>query len=607
MQIINGKRCSDVLSALLSLGFPKHKDRFRKTNKLTHFFQENNKVSTLAKKRNNQRGDKRLTKIKILTGHKDSLNESRVKNTSHVVRHKSSHPKYTQDEKKQRAVIQKLLCKLFNQEKQEESCKDQHHSKKAMIWPTKMLPWLKNVLINKLNRGENHFSSLDNMEDPAESLFGGESINSVTENWDGNPLLVHRKHRHGFKMVPLLKTLKAKLFGERQPNNFGSLSEALNGDGMNGFGPIPTQGSSHLMGQILRQALGNSDRNTVLNEMRQEFLLAGNHPESEGNEGFEDLTGRNNLAQLNSGLQQGSPIMTEPIQGTGLGQLGGINMLQGNLRTPLMEQPIHAQMLDNGAIAPMPRQPEGGSPLKAAPLLGGLPFGRSPVSGNPLRMSSLSGTPISLPTSRSSPLQSFFSEVPSREGSLLQRAGGFDSPISPSMMHHTSANPTQRMYTESEEELPDSTAQEDNFIERNEPEQRLSQRPKPLGNNLVMEEISDNMARGGNRPLQENPDVDRLMKLQSSFRSTESPTSTRFSRLGLRLPTSSNSIGMTSILSKDIDSINFDDLDAQRSLSFRRGKVLKRGSNSHAYPGKQSASGHDKAVTRYAIKAKQGK
>ena len=477
-----------------------------------------------------------------------------------------------------------------------------------MIWPTKMLPWLKDVLINKLNRGENHFSSLENMEDPTESLFGGQSINSVTENWDGNPLVMHRKHRHGFKMVPLLKTLKAKLFGERQPNNFGSLSEALNGEGLNGFGTIPTQGSSHLMRQILRQALGNSDRNAVLNEMRQEFLLASNHPESEGNEGFEDLTGRNSLAQLNSGLQ-GSPIMSQPIQSTGLRQLGGINMLQGNLRTPFMEQPIHAQMLDNGAVAPMPRQPVGGSPLKAASLLGGSPFGRSPMNGNPLRMSSLSGSSFSLPTSRSSPLQSYFSDVSSRGGSLLERAGGFDSPISPSMMHHTSTNPTQRMYTESEEELPDSTERENNYIERNEPEQRIYQRPKPLGNNLVIEEISDNMARGGNLPLQANPDVDRLMKLKSSFRSTYSPTSTRFSRPGLRLPADSNSIGMTSILSKDIDSINFNDLDAQRSLSFRRGKVVKGGSNSHAYPqaSKTSTPGHDKAVTRYATKAKKGR
>jgi len=580
-----------------------------KTNKLTHFFQENNSnISTPEKQsKSDNWSNKHLTKINISEGYKDrkSLNESKVRNTSHAVKHKTNHSKSSLDESKQRATIRKLLCKLFNIGKEDESCKDKHHSKKAMIWPTKMLPWLKSVLMNKMNRGENHMSFLDNMEDPTESPFDGQSINSISDNWDGNPLLMHRKHRHGLKMVPLLKMLKVKLSGQRSPNSAESLNDALNNEGLNGFGPLPTQGSSRLMRQILKQALGSSDRNAVLNEMRQELLLASNRGESEGTEGVDDLTGRNNLAQLNSGLQ-GSPVMSELSQGAGLEQAGGMSMLQGNMRTPLMEQPIHAQMLDNGVIAPMPRQPVHGSPLKAASLFGGPPIGRSPLIGTPLRMSSLEGSPISSPTSRSPPLPSSFLGAPPRGGSLLQRAGGFDLPMSSSMLQRA-ANPTQRMYTDSEEEVPDFASQEDNFIERNEPEERHSPRATPLGNNLVMEEISDNMARGRNPPAQTNPDLDRLMKLPSGFRST-GPARSRLSRLGLgsnfenglRLPLGSNSLGMSSILAKDEDSINFDDLNSQHSLAFRRGKVLKGASNSHGLiPTEKSTSKrHKKADSK---------
>ena len=46
---------------------------------------------------------------------------------------------------------------------------------------------------------------------------------------------------------------------------------------------------------------------------------------------------------------------------------------------------------------------------------------------------------------------------------------------------------------------------------------------------------------------------------------------------GLQLPV--GSMGMPSILSKDEDSINFNDLNNDRSLAFRRGKVLKGGKN----------------------------
>lgn len=620
------------------VGLRQHEGIIEKTNKLTRFFQENNSsLSTLEdyKKKKDKEGNKPTSHAINSTGKKgkdqesakkidlnfevekgkqknhtnllskikkvnQTLNENSNMTTTEV--HKIRHTKSKEDEKKQKAVIRQMLCELFNISKESDACKEKQHSKKAMIWPTKMIPWLRKVLISKLNRGlNNHMSFLDNMESPTESPFGG-----LTDNWDGNPLLnVRRKHRHGLKMVPLLKTLKAKLYGQRTPGDFGSLNDALNGEGLNGFGPVPTQGSSHLIRQILGQALGGSDRNSVLNEMMQEFVLANNREESEGNEGFADLTGRNSFSQLNNGLQS-SPILPESNQGIGVGQLNGVGMLQGNMRTPLAsEQPIHAQMLDNGAIAPMPSQQIGNFPLKAASLLGGRsPIGRSPLIGSPLRIPSIS--PISSPTSRSSQLQTSVLEAPQGEGSLLQRAGGFDSPISSSLLQRT-ANPTQRMYTEGEGEEQGISSQEDNFIERDVADERrlplrqpaINNMRQSLGNNMVMEEISDNMARGVNLPMQTNPDLNRLLRLRSNFRSRGSPSISKLSRLGLgsnlehglRLPIGSNTMGMASVLSKDEDSLNFEDLKNERSFAFRREKVLKGTSNSlNSIPKKSKAS-----------------
>lgn len=568
---------------------------------------------------------KHLPNIRNNVGKKEnnSSNETKGSNMPVTDIRKKNHTETSQDTKKQKAAIRQLLCELFNISKESEACKEKHHSKKAMIWPTKMIPWLKKVLITKLNRGlNNRMSFLDKMEDPTESPFGGGSPNSLSDNWDGNPFLnMPRKHRNGLKMVPLLKTLKAKLYGQRTPGDFGNLNDALNGEGLNGFGPVPTQGSSHLMHQILSQALGRSDRNSVLNEMMQEFLLANNREESEGNEGFADLTaGTNSFSQFNNGLQQqSSPILPEPNQGIGFGQLGGMNMLQGNIRTPMAsEQPIHAQMLDNGAIAPMSSQSIGNSPLKPASFLGGRsPIGRSPLIGSPLigsplSMSSMPISPISSPTSRSPQLQSSVMEdAPQPGGSLLERAGGFDSPISSSVLQRA-ANPTQRMYTESEGEEQALSSPEDSFMERSEadvrppPERRLPLRRQPfgrqpLGNNMVMEEISDNMARGVRLPMQSNPDLNHLLKLRSNFRSSGRPSISRLSRLGLdndiehglRLPVASNTMGMASVLSKDEDSLNLEDLSNERSLAFRRGKVLKGANNSHLLP-KKSPTHHDK-------------
>lgn len=618
-------------------GLRNHEEKIERANKLARFFLENNSsLSTVKgyKKKVDKERDKhgphiiniankkdkhqksvinsetpKETKDKYHTKHSPKIkaeekenhprNETASSNTTDTEINKTRHKKTNKDEKKQKAVIRQMLCELFNISRKSEACKDMHHSKKAMIWPTKMIPWLRKVLINKLNRGFNdRMSFMDNLQDPTESQFNGRG---VYDNWDGSPFLnLHRKHRHGLKMVPLLKSLKAKLYGQRAPGDFGSLNDALNGEGLNGFGPMPTQGNSHLIRQVLGQALGGSDRNSVLNEMMQEFLLANNREESEGNEGFADFAGRNSLSQINDGLQS-SPVLPEPSQSIGMGQLGAMNMFQGNMRTPLAsEQPIHAQMLDNGAIAPMSSQSIVNSP--ASSFFGDRsPIDRSGLIGSPLRMSSMSAAPISSPTSRSSQLQNSVLQASQRGGSLLQRAGGFDTPISSSVLERT-ANPTQRMYTEGEGVEQDISSQEGNFIERDEGnEKRLPLRQR-VGNKMVMEEISDNMARGVNLPMQNSRDLNRMLKLRSNFRSTGSPSISKVSRLeldsslehGLRLPVASNTMGMASVLSKDEDAINFEDLNNERSLTFRREKVLKGTGNSHLLPN-ESKINHGKA------------
>lgn len=593
-----------------------HKDKKEKGDKLVSFFRDNNgsvllqessdanrdggrlnmshvinstkekgksegrKLSTTksltGEKETKQGYNNHLPVIKKVVGKKENKTGNEINDTSSKPKEQKTHYyDSSQDKKEQKAKFRQLLCALFNVSNESEACKDKHHSKKAMIWPTRMIPWLKRVLLSKLSRGSyNQMPFLDDTNSPSESFFGGGIQNGLSDNWDNDPLLnIRRKQHHGLKMVPLLKSLKAKLYGHGTPGNFGSLNEALNGEGLNGFGPMPTQGSSKLIHQILGQAIGSSDRNSVLNEMMQEFLLANNREETEGNEAFSDLADRNSFSQLNNGLQSSSLLPEPSLQ------------LQGNMRTPLTsEQPIHAQMLDNGALAPMSNQPVGNSPLKGASFLGGRsPIGRSPMVGNHLTFPSMI-RPLGPPTSRSSEFQSSVLEAPQREGSLLQRAGGFDTPISSSVLQRTS-NPTQRMYMENEREEQGISSQGDDFVERNEANERHLPLRQSVGNNLVMEEISDNQARGGNLPMQTNPDLDRMLKLQSTFRSPESSSMSRVARLeldsnlehGLRLPV--GSMGMPSILSKDEDSINFNDLNNDRSLAFRRGKVLKGGKN----------------------------
>ena len=183
-------------------------------------------------------------------------------------------------------------------------------------------------------------------------------------------------------------------------------------------------------------------------------------------------------------------------------------------------------------------------------------------------------------------------------------------PATPSMLGRTSAT-KERMFADSVQEMPDFASRQENFIERNEPlerHQNPSPRPLPrlLGNNLVMEEISDSMARGRNLPVQANPDLERLMKLRSRLRS-RNPTSSRMSGLELgsnygdtlRLSPSSNSLGIASVVAKDEDSINFNDLNSERSLAFRRGKVSKITGNSRAYTkNKSSQQNHKKDNTK---------
>ncbi|XP_068716046.1 uncharacterized protein [Montipora foliosa] len=559
-------------------GRQEHKELFIKKSKLTRFFQENNSSGSVSEKKKKWESKKHVSKIIIPSVNKDQekYNASHVGNTSHVIGHNSNHS--NKHVKKEKAAIWNLVCKLFNISKESEACKEKSHSKKAMIWPTKMLPWLKKVLMNKLFRGDNQMSLLDNVGNPSQIPFAGAMTDKINDNWDENPFVRLQKHRHGLKMVPLVQNLKARLFGQRQPNSVGSLNEALNGEELNGFG----QGSPHLFHQILRQALGGSDRDAVLNEMRQELLLASDRGESEGNERFEDLNGRNTLAQLNNGMQS-LPIMQEPSQNIGIRQPGLLNMFQRNTKAPFMEQPIHAQMLDNGVIAPMTTQAIRGLPFKSEVPISGSLMSRSSAVGDSLRMPPLPGLPINFPTTRTSQLQSTFQDAPTRGGSLLQRAGGFDLPMSASMFQG-SPSPTQRMHTEPEDDavrsMDELTTQDDNFIEQNEPVERLPPQSKQIGSNLVMEEISDNTARGKNFPLQTNPDINRLMKLHSRYRASHIQNSFRPSRYGLHLPLDSSSLGLDSVLSKYEDSANFNDLNNQRSLAFRRGKVLNGSSGS---------------------------
>lgn len=577
-------------------GLQEHRRLVIKKSKLTRFFQENNSSISSSDGGKDKEIKKNETKIVIPSGHKDRGNykESRAGNSRHTIKDSTNHTKYY-TAKKEKVEIWQLLCNLFNISKEDKACKGKHYSKKAMIWPTKMLPWLKKVLINKLYHGQNPVSLLEN---PSEIPFGERLADRFNDNWDESLLKGLRKH-HGLRMVPLVKSLKTKLFGGGQPNSVDTLNEALNGEGLNSVG----QGTSHFFRQILRQALGGSDRDTVLNEMKQELMLANDRGDNGGNEGIQDLSGRNGVTQFNNGIQ-GPPIMEEPTQGIVPGQLGSLNMLQEGMKPPFMEQPIHAQMLDNGVIAPMlPGQPTRGSPFKMDSSLSGSPFARSSTVDSPFKMSPLASLQVNDPPSRNSQLENSFPRAPIREGSLLQRAGGFDLPMSNSQLP---SNPTQRMQTEFEDgdvrSMDELNAHDDRFIEQNEPSERLSPQLKPIGNNLVMEEISDNTARGRNFPVQRNPDLDRLMRLHSRYRSPGTTSNYRSSRFGLRLPMDSNSIGLASVLGKDEDSINFTDLDNQRSLAFRRGKVLKGSTNSHTKHRDKSTWKYHKVASRVEIK-----
>ena len=94
--------------------------------------------------------------------------------------------------------------------------------------------------------------------------------------------------------------------------------------------------------------------------------------------------------------------------------------------------------------------------------------------------------------------------------------------------------------------------------------------------------------------------------LRSRLRS-RNPTSSRMSGLELgsnygdtlRLSPSSNTLGIASVVAKDEDSINFNDLNSERSLAFRRGKVSKITGNSRAYTkNKSSQQNHKKDNTK---------
>ena len=137
--IVNSVPLNYVIFPVFPPGRQEHKELFKKKSKLTRFFQENNSSGSVSEKKKKWESKKHDSKIIIPSVNKDQekYNASHVGNTSHVIGHNSNHP--NKHVKKEKAAIWNLVCKLFNISKESEACKEKSHSKKAMIWPTKML------------------------------------------------------------------------------------------------------------------------------------------------------------------------------------------------------------------------------------------------------------------------------------------------------------------------------------------------------------------------------------------------------------------------------------------------------------------------------------
>ena len=204
------------------------------------------------------------------------------------------------------ALVDQLMGLMENSTKLNE--RDEKASKKAMIWPNKMIPWLKKMLMNKLYGNGAGTDSNDGVGDvgrfsPGISPYtNGDSElptgliqgnanqlqNEFPDNYDGFMPKSTPHHRyHNLKTFPLLKMLKNRLNG----------------------GNVGVNGAPNFVAkQLLNQVLGGApDRGAVIREMMQEFSLSnGNDRDAtEAREAYNELLGRNNLVAPQPGFGPG--------------------------------------------------------------------------------------------------------------------------------------------------------------------------------------------------------------------------------------------------------------------------------------------------------------
>ncbi|XP_032241485.1 uncharacterized protein LOC116620044 isoform X1 [Nematostella vectensis] len=391
-----------------------------------------------------------------------------------------------------------------------------NETKKAMIWPKKMLPRLERILMKKMSGGDDGSdnSYLDNYdghrlhddddsdnndEDNDDNNASPTSKADYADNYDG----VRPKHHHrgtkfnGMDVVPLMKMLRHK-FGESSPYD------------SNGFTGMPaTQNNKFLLKTLMNQALGKPDRGSVLKDMMQEFYLAkGNDKEGdEAREALDELVGHNNLLRMNSELEgQTASVDVGPTDNTnsftgGEGR-GGVRAMNGDM---------------NGAINGAMNVQNDATPILRNTGTAGR-FGASPFGGTGVLEAQ------ELPNGQIAPLGA-------------RRPGmGLMNNIQP-MMNRV-ANPTTRMLQD--DRLPQQQMPEEPVFDEPaavpigastvqaepeaEPEQiaaamRQQSDSKP-GNQLVLEEEPENAARGIKPPpfasLQDQ--AAREMKLGANFR-----------------------------------------------------------------------------------------
>ena len=252
--------------------------------------------------------------------------------------------------------IEVLLCKFMKlMSGAKESCKNNDQSKKAMIWPKKMLPALERMLGNEDGASESEDPPLPFEDGDGENSLGASSPsrlmggNRLDDNWDstgGNTNfanLHHRKRRR--KLHRMLKMLRAMASGRRVGGNWD--------DGLTGDYGRPRKGSaSHrLLKKLLNGMLGGSDRKDVLREMLEEFVNANgvDRDGEEAHEALDELVGRKSLFQFND-------MMQNPEQNLGL--MSPFSPAEPMAMSQDQSQAgadglIHAQMLANGALAPM--------------------------------------------------------------------------------------------------------------------------------------------------------------------------------------------------------------------------------------------------------------